>query len=91
MEGEGKGREAKGGRVEKKEEYGEEGEGERPGWKEGRKHGKRRHLVQYERHWKEEQEDRRFTGRRRSEYRRCEGAGRGEVKLHTQAKMVLVG
>lgn len=24
---------------------------------------------------------------RRSKYKHCEGAGRGEVKLHTQAKM----
>ncbi len=53
----------------KKEECGEEGESQ--GWQEGRKHGKRRHLVQYERHWMEEQR----TGRR-SEYKHCEGAGR---------------
>lgn len=52
-----KGREAKkegegGG---KKEECGEEGEQGSQGWQEGRKHGKRKHLVQYERHWMEEQ------------------------------------
>lgn len=45
-----KGKEAKrvGGGRGKKEECG--GEGESQGWREGKKHGKRRHLVQYERH-----------------------------------------
>lgn len=45
--------------------------------------GKRRLLVQYERHWMGEQR----TGRRRSKYKHCEGARRGEVELHAQAKM----
>lgn len=42
-----------------------------------------RHLVQYERHWMEEQK----TGRRRSKYMHFEGARRREVKLHKQATM----
>lgn len=56
-------------------------------WQEGREHGKRRHLVQYERHWMEEQRtgDSQEGGGARTST--SEGAGRGEVKLHAQAKM----
>lgn len=55
----GKGREAKKGRKIRKNV--ERGSRE---WPEGRKHGKRRHLVQYERHWMNEEQDKSFTGGR---------------------------
>lgn len=65
----------------KKEKCREERESQEQ--KEGREHGKRRHLVQHERHWMEEQK----TGRRRSNYMHFEEARRREVKLHKQVTM----